>query len=462
MPVLPALPILGNVLDIDPHGLAGTNAKFATKLGPVFTTHFGSRPTIIIGDPRVVKAIYTTALSTFDRSQGRMMDVLGRVAGGLVMQANGAEWRKDRSIVSAHFHRSVLDRVRERVVEARIPATLRALGAAADEGREVEIEGLIQKLALDVIGEFVLGVNFRAQEDERSPFGRALHRMLRWLIIRYAIPFSWWKYVSFAGDRRLDQDFDMFHSVIRGRARELVAAQARDESMADSDIILSSLLKESGGESDEHLLRQCMTLLVAGNDTTVSLISWALYYIFRNPEVETTLVRELTEQGGDSPMLDAVCKETLRLRPPALGAERETTRAYNLVWQGTDGQECQHTLPARSRIGVALFLMQTHEQNWVDPLSFRPDRWLNDGDGATAASVDAGAFLPFGAGPRRCVGEKLALMEAKLAIAAIVRKFRLLPVHESVPMIQEVTLKMGAPGYVVRVERRKPARGKAD
>jgi cytochrome P450 len=454
IPVLPCLPLLGNVLDLNPHCLAETNARFSAKVGLVYVTHFGTMRTVIIADPHTVKSMYTTALSTFDRNQGRMIDVFGKMAGGLVLQANGPAWRADRSVISGHFHRAVLDRVRERVIETRVPSLLDALGRAADHGQEVEMEGLVQKLALDVIGEFALGVNFRLQEDERSPFGRALHRMLSWLVVRYTTPFPWWKYVTFSRDRRLDQDFELFYSVIRGRAHELVAAQARGESEADSDIILSSLLKQSGGEVDEHLLRQCMTIIFAGNDTTVSLITWALYYIFRNPEIETTLVRELADRGVDSPMLDAVCKETLRLRPPALGVERETTKEYEMVWKGTDGVECRHTLPPNSRIGVALYVLHTHEQNWVDPLSFRPDRWLNDADGATAASVDAGAYLPFGAGPRRCVGEKLAVMEAKITLAAVVKDFRLLPVHDSVGMVQETTLKMAAPGYVVRVERR--------
>jgi len=189
----------------------------------------------------------------------------------------------------------------------------------------------------------------------------------------------------------------------------LVAARraAGDAALAARDDVLSMLLlardEDGRGLSDRELRDELMTLLVAGHETTATALSWAVERLLRHPEKMDRLA------SGDEEYLDAVCKETLRLRPviPIV--------ARRLVEPMTIGG---HDLPAGVTVAPCIHLVHRREDVYPDPRAFRPERFLEKPAGTYT-------WIPFGGGVRRCIGASFALQEMQIVLRAIVERTRL-------------------------------------
>jgi cytochrome P450 len=181
---------------------------------------------------------------------------------------------------------------------------------------------------------------------------------------------------------------------------------------------------ESNGEhmSDQQLRDEVMTLFLAGHETTAVALSWTLYLLSQHPEAESRLRGELgqTLDGRNPSLADlpsllytrASLDESLRLYPPAWVTERKAL--------GED-EVCGYRLPAGTTVVVSPYVTHRHPQLWPDPDSFEPQRFLN----GHPADRPRYAYFPFGGGPRQCIGNYFALIEAQLILAMILQRYRL-------------------------------------
>ncbi len=187
---------------------------------------------------------------------------------------------------------------------------------------------------------------------------------------------------------------------------------------------------DGSGMTERQLRDEVMTLILAGHEVTAVLLSWSFSLIARRPEVEARLLAEAEEVLGgrlptaaDVPALrytQMVLQAALRLYPPAWLLGRE---AVEEVAVGG------HTLP---RGGIALispWVLHRDARFFPDPEAFRPERW----EGDRVQQLPRFAFLPFGGGPRICIGNQFVMMEATLILAAVMQRFRLIPVEERMP-----------------------------
>jgi cytochrome P450 len=202
--------------------------------------------------------------------------------------------------------------------------------------------------------------------------------------------------------------------------------EARRQSGEDKGDLLSMLLaaqdEETGaGMSDQQVRDEVVTLFIAGHETTSNLMAWVFYFLARHPEVEAALHVELdTVLHGRTPTLhdalpyaDLIIKETLRLRPPAWILSSRVSEA--------DIQVGGYTLAKGSLIFVSPWVMHHHADYYAEPERFWPERW-QDGQ---EKQLPRYAYLPFGGGPRVCIGNSFALMEARLMLATIAQQYRL-------------------------------------
>jgi cytochrome P450 len=216
--------------------------------------------------------------------------------------------------------------------------------------------------------------------------------------------------------------------------RQLVASRlARSEgpsggpSGGQDDDVLSRLIVSTGEEADAHVGRQRMqdeliTLLLAGHETTASTLSWVFYLADRHPEVWERLRAEAVEVLGDRlPVYEdltrltfttMVVEESMRLYPPVWGLTR--------VAQQDDEVGGWH-VPAGSDVMICPYTLHRHPGFWPSPERFDPERFGPGG----AANRPRYAYIPFGAGPRFCVGNHLGMMEAIFVIAVVTRELRL-------------------------------------
>src|SRR5690348_5827725 len=184
--------------------------------------------------------------------------------------------------------------------------------------------------------------------------------------------------------------------------------------------------------SPQQLRDETMTLFLAGHETTALLLGWTWYLLGENPGAETRLLDELRAVlGGRAPQvsdlmkmpyLQAVLNETLRLYPPAYIMARTSIEPF-----GLGGYEFGRD----TTVLISQWVTQRDARFFDAPEEFRPERWVN----GSAGKVSAGAYFPFGDGPRRCIGQGFAMLEAALVVATIAQKFRfrLVPGHAVEP-----------------------------
>jgi cytochrome P450 len=204
----------------------------------------------------------------------------------------------------------------------------------------------------------------------------------------------------------------------------------------EGDDLLATLLEaqdEDGSRmSDQQVRDEVLILFLAGHETTALALSWTLHELSLNPAVERRLHDELGRVLGgraptfaDLPQLEYtahVVSEGLRLHPPAWSVGRESTAPFEL-----GGRQ----FPAGSWMWVLPWALHRSPRWFTDPLAFRPERW----EGGFAKTLPKHAYMPFGGGPRVCIGNQFALMEAALVLATITQRFylRTEPGHRVVP-----------------------------
>lgn len=238
--------------------------------------------------------------------------------------------------------------------------------------------------------------------------------------------------------------------VIKQQVSEVLFAEIGDrrtQDIARKTDILSLLLAardENGlAMTDAELHDELLTMLAAGHETTASALSWALYWVYQNPQIRQTLVEELKLLDPSPepvtitqcPYLTAVCNETLRLYPiVALTVPREVIAPMMLLG---------HTLEPGTRLYGAIYLTHHRPELYPDSHSFRPERFLE-------RQFTSYEFLPFGGGIRRCIGDVLAQFEMKLVLASLVSNYSLKWVGQTpeVPKRRGVTM---APGNGVEM-----------
>ncbi len=201
-----------------------------------------------------------------------------------------------------------------------------------------------------------------------------------------------------------------------------IIARKRSNCTADQDVLamLIAARDEDGrGLSDEELVGQTLMLIAAGHATTAHTMAWVLLMLEQHPRVLADLLDELDKvvQGGvptleqlpQLTLLDAVIKETLRLFPPILWLARTSMRSFELG---------PYSLPAGVRLFFSPAITHRLPEIYAQPDRFLPERWTNFTPGPYE-------YIPFGGGPRRCIGAEFALMELKLVLPLILQRYRL-------------------------------------
>jgi cytochrome P450 len=274
-------------------------------------------------------------------------------------------------------------------------------------------------------------------------FGPDMERMWTPILktLEYISPGPWiiWRGIPRPGYGKALQQMDAYlYQMIQMRQANL--GEAND---------LLGILITSG--MDDHLIRdQLLTMLIAGHDTSTALLSWALYLLGKHPAVMEKARAEVDSVLGDGiptlelvaglRYLDQIVDETMRLYPPIHLGSR--VAAVDLNFQG-------YTIPAGTRVMYSIFLTQRMPQYWDDPDAFKPERFEAEAKRAQTPYT----FLPFGGGPRNCIGAAFAQVEAKVVLARLLQHYHLTLMPKRVRMFMGATLEP-RPGVWMTVRRR--------
>jgi enediyne biosynthesis protein E7 len=235
---------------------------------------------------------------------------------------------------------------------------------------------------------------------------------------------------------------------------------ARDESKPTS--LLHLMLKTMDAPTNDKrftlydIHSELKTMLMAGHETAATWINWSLYVFKKYPEVQEKLYTDIVEHTDpDKDEIDfdeiekmeymnAFLQEVLRLYPPLGQILRVSRRAE--VMEGVE-------IPPNTHVQIPNFLIQRHPLYWPEPETFKPERWINPTD--EEKEMRRSAFMPFGGGPRLCIGQQFATMEVRMTLAYLVRAFRILGAPSQRETECESLISMRAkPDFKVVVKRR--------
>jgi cytochrome P450 len=306
-------------------------------------------------------------------------------------------------------------------------------------GKPLPTRPVMQAIAMDVILEIVFGVRGIVADRlrdalvaMRGPLGSII--MLPWM--RHDLgPGSPWR-VFLRRRARVDE-----------LIRQEMTTRRHEAGLAERNDVLSMLLaatdEDGNGLSDSDIRDQLLTLVTAGYETTATGLAWAVERLSRHPRA--LAIARAAAAGGDDGYLAACAREALRLRPPLYHIARRLGRPHTI-----GGYE----LPAGLAVMIPILLLHQRPDLYPDPLVFRPERFLGD-------RVDPLDWLPFGGGPRRCVGAHLAELEMQIVLRHLLARYGIRPVggNDEPMRIFHVTLVPGHGGVAILERPEHPASG---
>jgi cytochrome P450 len=331
-----------------------------------------------------------------------------------LLTSDGDFHRQQRRLVQPAFHKRRV----ESYADIMVQMTQEMLAEWQPES-EVNISQEMQYLTLRIIAKALFNLDSRAVASELGhAFDNVINRGRRRDILermRLELPFSAYG-KAMAGKRTLDT---FVYDLI---------AQRRAEGRDTGDVLSMLLAAQDEGTTmtDKQIHDQVLTFIAAGHETAQNTLSWTFYLLSQHPEAREKLLRELqTVLDGRAPTVDDlahlpylewVINESWRILPPAWTQGRRSIEEVEL-----DG----YHFPAGTFFIVSQWVLHHLPDIWGDPETFRPERW----DPANGQKVPQGAYFPFGAGPRICIGMPFAQMETKLLLATMLQKYtpRLVP-----------------------------------
>ena len=374
-------------------------AACGRRYGSVFTLRIASMGTLVyLADPADIKAVFAGDPSVFHAGEANSM--LGGLLGdSSVLVIDDDEHRDRRRLMMAPFHRDAVAR------QAAVMAEIAAANVAGwPVGEEFAAAPKISETTLEVILRTVVGASDPARLAALRDVMPRLLTVGPWESLALAKP-DLQRRRPWRGLRRRIEEADrlLYAEITERRA---------DPHLAERVDVLAMLVRGSA-MTDPVLRDQLMTLLVAGHDTTATGLSWALERLTRNPAAMAKAVRAADASAAGDPAgdeyLDAVAKETLRIRPVVFDVGRLLTQPVEVAG---------YRLPAGVMVVPAIGLVHSNAEVYPDPDRFDPDRML----GATLSPT---TWLPFGGGNRRCLGATFAMVEMRVVLGEILRRVEL-------------------------------------
>ena len=372
------------------------------QYGDVVRYRPAPEPAYLINHPEDIKQVLVLNNHNYTKETYINHMFKSAVADGL-LTSEGEVWRQQRRLIQPAFHRQRIDNLGGLMIE-ETGKLLKKWSEYASKGQAIDITSEMSTLTLSITGKALFGVDLGSRA---SSVGHAVDMAADLLEKpRHA---------------RFQEAFDSTDRIVYGIIEE------RRKSNLDTGDVLSLLLtardEETGqGMSDQQLRDQVITLLLAGYDTTASAITWTWYLLSQNPSITDKLYDEVDrvlagrlpeyEDLSDMPYSRMVFDEALRYYPPAWILGRKALE---------DDELGGYDIPGGTIIAISPFAVHRHKDFWEDPEKFDPERFSPE----RSEGRHHFAYLPFGAGPRQCIGNNFALMEAGLIIAMIAQRYRL-------------------------------------
>ena len=389
-------------------------------------------PVVVVSSPQLARTVLRERYDTYVKTGTPDEFMLRPLLGNGLLTSDGVTWARQRRACAPAFRPATIEQFAPLMTAAAQRLATRwtdaatAAAAAGGPAPRVRVDHDLMGLTLAVVASAMLGADLTGVGPG---FGEAVDAVNRYL--GHVVP----------GQQPAPDDAALRDGFLRGRAflemlaRTLVSARRLGGPPAQVDllaVLLGGGPDDAQAADDTELRDQVLTMVMAGHETTAKSLTWALHLLAGHPAELELLTREVDEVLDGRPAtaqdlsalvrVRAVLLESLRLYPPVWLISRRCLR---------DDVLAGHTVPADALVCVSPWVLHRRADLWPQPAEFHPERFL----AGCAAQAQAHSYLPFGGGPRTCIGEHFATMEAVLVLATLVQRVRLtgLPGHPVVP-----------------------------
>ena len=404
----------------------GFNRRAKEEYGDVVWLRLGNLRTYLVSHPEQIEYVTRTHADNFMKD--RMTRWLIPLVGEGLLTSEDAYWRRQRKLAQPSFQHQQIERYGSVMVEQ----TERML-ETWQEGEVRDPHTDLMRLTLGIVARTLFDAEL---QGDAETVGHSLEIVMN----HFMSPMRWFRFLDhlpLPSSRRYWRAIGQLDAIIY----KIIKAH-RDEGRDRGDL-LSRLLaardEEGGGMTDRQLRDEVVTLVLAGHETTALVLFYIFYLLDRSPQVDERLAAELRAVLGDRSPTAAdvpnlrytewVVREAMRLYPPAWGIAREAL---------ADCEIGGYHVPKGTQLFLTQWLVHRDGRWFDDPEVFRPERWDND----LIKRLPRCAYFPFGDGPRICIGNHFAMMEAVLILATIARRYRLsVEPGQTLELLPSVTLR---------------------
>ncbi|WP_298246142.1 cytochrome P450 [uncultured Christiangramia sp.] len=395
--------------------------------GDTFRLKIGfSKSVIFSRDAALVEYVLQKNQKNFVKSEIQTKDLVKYVGKGL-LTSEGEHWKKQRKLVQPAFHKKQLANLLDSIKEA-----ICAEYEKIETGKGIDIFPIMNDLAFQTVVKSLFSSAANQTEINRLQYiTEATQQML---VKELRQPYlGWWFSLSGKIDSYL-QLTEEARSILRTIVHERQASGNRYDDLLD--MLLDAKYDDGNFMDEEQLIDEILILFTAGHETTSNSLTFTAQLLAFNPEWQEKVYREvsvLKKESNDlmhlvtkAPFTQMVLEESLRMYPPAYFIDRVNLEEFEF--------EGKYFEPG-SNLLFSLHEVHRHPDLWQEPDTFRPDRFA---DGGRQYSSQ---YFPFGAGPRKCIGNNFAMFEMIIAVAELMNDYKLQPVNNEIEIKPLITLK---------------------
>ncbi len=443
IPLTKGLPVIGSL----PHILKnpfGYLRQARDTYGDIYNLNLGISKMLILNNPRQIEHVFVNNVANY-RKGGGMWDAVRAMLGNGLVVSEGSFWLRQRRMMQPQFHRQRLAALTDLMVSA-IDEVLNTWEKSAD-GSSFNVAPAFSELTMKVITRTLFGTGLSAEEMDRT--SKALDYAVNYIlkaIVLNALP-SW---MPAPGKKEFEESIQQIDETVYRIIADSRANKGETNHMMA--MLLDMVDDETGeGMTDQQLRDEVTTLFLAGYETTSIALTWAFDFLTHNPEMLEKLQAEADAALGDRlptfadlmklPYSRMILQETLRIRPAAWQLPRTAIEDDEI-----DG----YHIPAGTNLIALIYMCHYHPDEWDNPEVFDPERFQTD----KAEKRHKFAYMPFGAGQRKCIGMDFALMEGQLALAMVAQRYNLTKTRDQLATPQLSTTLRPKGGLVVKLEKR--------
>lgn len=379
-----------------------------------------------ISDPKLIRDILQTNQKYYIKNL--MYVHLKLLLGEGLVTSEGQLWKRQRKMIQPSFHKQHINNLFDEMLSCT-NEMIKEWKVEAQQGGKIDFAPEMMKITLQIIAKTMLSADFKTEAKSVGVSLTFLLKALEERVLR-GINLPLWVPTP------ANTEFKNKRKVLDTLIYKLISDRRKTGHQKGDllDMLMESRYEDTGEAMPDNLLRdELMTIFLAGHETTAAALTWTFYLIAKHPEVYKKLKKEVKEVVGDGELTfqhlqqlkytKACFNESMRLYPPVWVIGRRATE---------DNMMGDYLIKKDTTVLISPYIVHRHPDYWKNPEVFDPERWETE----EVKKIDKFAYFPFAAGPRMCIGNNFALLEADIILTKVIQHFDFNYVGESEPVME--------------------------